>query len=302
MNFEQALQLAGLRPRDVPADGRIHRCPTKTHPKKRNGWFILFPDGRRGVWGDNAQAPRQALGTWTAEGYEQHTPTAAERERQKRIRERARADRIAAIRRARDYWNAARPCSRLHPYLAAKGLSPVGTIGLREHDGLLVVPVMWRGRVLSFQSIHQDGTKRFAAGAPVKGGCWVIERPRAAITCIVEGLATGLAVFQCVRTARVIVAFDAGNLAPASQAMKPHGSVVFCADNDIGTQEKRGFNPGIEKARAAAEVIGAGVSYPQGIGGTDWADALREWGEPGAKRIERLIQAGVRYVVREDSS
>jgi putative DNA primase/helicase len=295
-SFDQTLRLAGLMPREVEADGKLRRCATATHPHKRNGWYLLHLDGRNGVWGDNAVAPRQALGRWADASTTAYQPSAAEQERQSRAREKARRDRVQAIRSARAFWNAARPCTRLHPYLAAKGLSPLGTQGLREAEGFLVIPVRWNGAVISVQTIHPDGTKRFWAGAPVKAGSFVIDRPRAALTCVVEGAATGLAVYQCMRHARVIVAFDAGNLLPVVDLLRPTGSVVLVADNDHGTQQRRGTNPGLEKARNAAELIGAGVAWFEGINGTDAADALKEWGEHAPRRIERLIQAQARYV------
>jgi putative DNA primase/helicase len=99
------------------------------------------------------------------------------------------------------------------------------------------------------------------------------------------------------RQARVIVAFDAGNLLPVVERLKPNGSVVIAADNDHGTQAKRGMNPGIEKARNAAELIGCGVAYPTGIEGSDWADFAKEVGEGANRKIERLILAQARYVM-----
>ncbi|MEY3252439.1 MAG: hypothetical protein RL227_1412 [Pseudomonadota bacterium] len=292
--FRQALEAAGLRPRDIVPDGKWRRCATEDKPKKRNGAFVLHPDGR-GFWRN--WATDSDLSTWTPEGFTRAAvvdPAVAERRRQQE-----RAQRIQAIRSARAFWNNARPCTRLHPYLERKGLSALGTIGLREHDGWLVVPVMWRGRVISIQRIHPDGTKRFAVGAPVKGGHYAITRERAALTVVCEGLATGLAIYQCVRNAAVIVAFDAGNLLPVVQELKPHGNVILAADNDMGTQMRRGFNPGIDKAKNAADLIGAGVAWPEGIDGTDFADMLKELGPTGARRIERLILGASKYVPRE---
>jgi putative DNA primase/helicase len=200
------------------------------------------------------------------------------------------------MRSARAFWQRARPLNRLHPYVDRKGLAALGCAGLRQHDGLLVVPV-WHGQwLISVQTITPDGEKRFWPGAPVKAGAYVIERQRAAVTAVVEGLATGLAVFQAVRQARVIVAFDAGNLLPVVDRIRPSGSVVLCADNDWGTQAKRGVNPGIDKARNAAQLIGAGVAWPDGIEGTDFADYLKEVGEGAARKVERLILAQSRYV------
>jgi putative DNA primase/helicase len=295
-SFRLALQAAGLHPRDIEADGRIRRCSTDSKPGKRNGWYVLHPDGH-GAWGDWTSGSSDALGHWRDErSTADPAAQAAAAERMRQQREAERAARRQAIGGARRFWERARACTRLHPYLAAKGLSALGTQPLREADGLLVVPVMWRGSLISVQTISPDGAKRFWPGAPVKSGCVVLDRPRAALTVICEGLATGLAVFQAVRHARVVVAFDAGNLLPVVQEIRPTGSVVLAADNDHGTAARRGFNPGLEKARNAAELIGAGVAAPEGIEGTDWADALREWGPAGVKRIERLVQAGARYV------
>lgn len=291
-DFRDAMMAAGLRPRDVPADGEWHRCPTDDKPKKRNGAYKLALDGRAGWYVDFASG--MGVVTWHAAGMTSNAPIDQSAIVARRARERQ--DRMAALRRVRAYWGRATPCTRLHPYLERKGLSALGTSGLREHDGHLVVPVWWRDRLISVQTIHPDGTKRFFAGCSVKGGSFSIARKGAAVTVLVEGLATGLAAFQAVRHAAVVVAFDCGNLLPVTQALGLTGSVVFAADNDYQTLAKRGVNPGIQAATNAAELIGAGVAWPKDIEGTDWCDALKEYGEGGARRIERQILAGARYI------
>lgn len=296
MNFADTLRAAGLRPREVIADGRLRRCATDAKPAKRNGWFVLHPDGR-GVWGDNAVAPRQALGHWRDERADAIVVSPKAQAEMAAQRDRERAYRIQAMRGARAFWNKARPLRQPHPYIANKGLTPQGCAGLRTLDGLLVVPV-WHGDwIISIQTISQDGQKRFWAGAPVKAGAYVLERARAAVTAICEGLATGLAVYQCVRQARVIVAFDAGNLLPVIERVRPTGSVVVVGDNDHKTAKRIGTNPGVEKATNAASLIGAGVVWPTGIEGSDYADALKEIGEGAPRRIEREILSGARYVM-----
>lgn len=295
MSFEQAMRAAGLRPREISADGRIRRCDTEAKPGRRNGWYVLHPDGR-GVWGDWASGG-DVLGHWRDETVTaDHAAIARAAERMRSQRDSERFHRIQAMRSARAFWNNARPLNMPHKYISDKGLTALGCAGLRSHEGALVVPVLHGDWLVSVQTIGLDGTKRFWPGAPVKAGCFVLDRPRAAVTTIVEGLATGLAVFQSVRQARVIVAFDAGNLLSVVQRLKPVGSVCIAADNDHGTQAKRGFNPGLEKARNAAELIGCGVAYPTGIEGTDFADMLKEFGEGGAKKMERLILGQCRYI------
>lgn len=295
MNFDQALRLAGLHPRDIVPDGKIRRCKSDMQPSKRNGWYVLHPDGR-GVWGDWTTGSGQALGNWKDDSASAQGVDPAVIARLQRQREQEREYRIQAVRSARRFWHESSPLSMPHPYVEAKGLQPLGCAGLRINDGLLVIPVLIGESLVSLQTIAPDGAKRFWPGAPVKAGAYTLRRERSVVTVVVEGLATGLAVFQSMRNATVIVAFDAGNLLPVIERIRPSGSVVVAADNDHKTMVKRGFNPGIDKATNAAELIGAGVAYPTGIEGSDWADAMKEWGEGAARKIERAILAKAKFV------
>ena len=291
MSFEAAMSASGLVPRIVTPDGKWRRCATTDKPKKRNGAYILYPDGR-GYWRN--WATDGELNSWRDNDTSHAKPIDfAAIERQRNAERQAR---IAAIRGAREAWAKAGPMRGLHPYLEKKGLSALGCTGLRQSGDLLVIPVYFGDRITSLQTINPDGEKRFWKGAPVKGGAYVLRREKSALTAFCEGFATGLAVYQSIKHATVVVAFDAGNLVPVVDRMRPKGSVVICADDDHGTQAKRGFNPGKEKAQSAADLIGAGVAWPQGIEGTDWADALMEWGQGAHKRIERQILAKAKYV------
>lgn len=296
MQFEQALRMAGLHPRTIVADGKIRRCKTDSKPGKRNGWFVLHPDGT-GHWGDWTSGTGEALGHWRDENSTVDPAVLARAAaRMQAQREQERRERAAAIHAARRFWAGLAQQVGVHAYLEAKGLTALGCNGLRCWQGQLVVPVRLGDALTNVQIINSKGRKLFWKGAPVKGGCYLLDRPHAAFTAICEGFATGLAVYQSARHARVVVAFDAGNLLPVVQALKPRGNVVLVADNDHGTLARRGFNPGIEKAQNAAELVGAGVVWPEGIEGTDFADMLIEHGEGAHKRIERLIQGAARYV------
>ena len=292
MQFEQALRCAGLRPRAVIADGKWRRCATEDKPKRRNGAYKLALDGRIG-WFRN-WALSDDLNTWRADGDTRIAPV--DWDRINRQREQERRDRLAAIHAVRRFWAALGPMQALPKYLADKLLTAQGCGGVRMWRGQLVVPITQAGKLVNVQLINSQGRKLFWKGAPVQGGCYLIDRPHAALTAICEGFATGLAVFQAMKHARVMVAFDCGNLLPVVQAMAPTGNVCFIADNDHGTQERRGVNPGIEKATNAASLIEAGVWWPKDIEGTDAADAIKEWGDGAHKRLERQILGAARYV------
>lgn len=306
MRFEDALRIAGLIPRAIVPDGKIRRCGTEAKPKGDHGWYVLHPD--HGVWGDWSTGSSEPLGSWRDETVQSDPVRMAEILRQAAARRaQEKADRMLAINGARAFWAEADALSRPHPYIERKALTPFGCAGLRTRDGLLLVPMLWitpAGRsLLNVQSITPKGEKLFRKNAPVSGCCYVIERERAAITVLCEGLATGLAVYQSMRTARVVVAFNAGNLMPVAQQLRKagqlQGPVTVAADNDHGTEARRGFNPGLQHANRVAEEIGCGVAFPSDIEGTDWADYLNEVGEGAQRKVERLLQASARFVLAD---
>jgi putative DNA primase/helicase len=291
MTFLQFCQAQGILIDATPPMGVWKRYKTLDKPAHRNGAVKFMGDhGFVRNWATDSEAS-----VWQEEGRDtQAKPIDMARINAQRDRERA--YRIQAVRSARAFWNAATPLSLHHPYLDAKGLSPLGCSGLRTHDGLLVIPVMLGDALVSVQTIAPNGNKRFWPGAPVSSGALVIRRPRSAITVLCEGLATGLALFQSVRSASVVVCFDAGNMVKVAAHMRPTGSVVVFGDNDSKTMVKIGKNPGLNAARNTADLLGSGVAWCAGIEGNDADDYLREVGEGAARRLERLVLAAVKYV------
>ena len=187
-----------------------------------------------------------------------------------------RAELIKATHEARAYYAACTPLRDSHPYLVNKGLGVAGCVGLRiDAAGWLVIPMLYNGNVLSLQRISPEGEKKFHFGATTKCAYYAIERAGAALTVLVEGFATGLTVFQAIPNCRVIVGFNAGNLPLVAERMERFCMGVVCADNDHETEKRIGRNPGLDAARAAAEVLGVGVAYPT-CEGTDWNDYVAE--------------------------
>lgn len=297
MNFGDTIRQAGLLPNEVLADGRIHRCPTVGHERRKNGWYVLH--NGIGYWGDWSDGGYGAQGKWVDERVERMSE-----DKRKRLEDKLRAHQEEQRRKRREaiagavrYWNESQSY-RPHRYIIDKGLSSLGCDGLRINGEDLVVPVRTVRSMCSVQRIAGDGKKLFHYGAPVRSGFHVIDRKPFAITCICEGLATGLAIFQALRTSRVVIAFNAGNMLSVVETLTPTGNVVIVADNDHGTEARRGFNPGLRAAHEAADAIGAGVAVFSGIEGTDAADAMREWGEHARGRIRRTVEAASRYVAR----
>ena len=76
-----------------------------------------------------------------------------------------------------------------------------------------------------------------------------------------EGYATGATVHEAVG-GLVVIAFHAGNLKPVAVAIGqqyPDATIVIVADNDRWTEG----NPGVTKAKEAAESIGAMIVIPE---------------------------------------
>jgi putative DNA primase/helicase len=270
MTFGDFLRSLGLQPRTVSADGRWHRCPTDDHPRKKIGAWKLAPDGLIG-WAQN-HATMQTPVTWRANG--DATPAVDPRRFAETRREAREASR-KATEAARLFYAQCKPLRRGHAYLDSHGLDMTGCHGLKvDPDGWLVIPSFHRHDVQTLQRISPDGDKRFWPGASVSGSCYWVAHRGYTVTVFCEGLATGLACYTALPNSRVIVAWNAGNLARLKWT--PRGLTVIAADNDHATEERIGANPGLDAARELAERIGCGVACPEGIEGTDFADYRME--------------------------
>jgi putative DNA primase/helicase len=296
MDFYNTLLAAGFLPREVVPNGKWYRCATVDKPKKKNGAYMLRVDGRRGYFKDYAVDEE-----WVE--WRDETPVSPIE------RKRIQKD-LAALRRrewekaARAYQSMARYYQSLprlvdgHPYLTRKGLSMLGADKLRLDGEALVWPLFKDGRLATVQRIWPDGTKKNYTGCSTREVSLLLMRPGAVLHAYTEGFATGLAIFQNVPNAQVEICLDAGNLVAVAKRAKVEGLAVVCGDNDWETCARRGFNPGVEKATEAAELLGCGMAYPENIIGTDWADALMEWGDDGPRRLRMALTRAARPVFR----
>lgn len=293
LDFSLWLRSLGLRPGVIVPDDKWRRCATESHPRKKNGAYKLAADGQIG-WGRDWAQHEKPL-TWRPEKQEKVDAEAEARTRRyaaEQARKRHLARRNASA-DARIYYENAQPLEGGHPYLDAHSLDMTGCRGLKvDEKGWLVIPAYRQdGTLGSIQRISPTGQKLFWKDAPITGTAYPILRHGAQITILCEGLATGLALYKCVPHSKVIVAWSTDNL--ASTDWRVSGMAVVAADNDHGTEERRGFNPGIKAARKAAEKLGIEVVYPEGIAGTDWADYLEERTTYHAARLGRFEHESV---------
>lgn len=308
MTFEDFVYDLGLRPtRQIVPGATWTRCPTETHPHKRNGAYRLAEDGTIGwardhavhaeaiMWRpDRESAPRRGV---------RPRALTAPHEREQR------AEIVRATNAARAFFAACRPLRGGHPYLEAHGLDMTGCYGLRvagrgqrmplgdgrETDlcGWLAVPASIGRNIMTVQCIAPDGTKLFWKGASPKGAAYVIGDGNP-ITVLCEGLATGLAIYATSpKLFRVVCAFTSGNL--PNVAEKASGMVCVASDNDWRTvcqgHRKEGLqapfqpwdsrpewctcNPGRCTADKVAKALGCGFALPSGTG-TDFCDMRNE--------------------------
>lgn len=174
--------------------------------------------------------------------------------------------------RCEQLWNAM-PDTGKSAYLERK---QVAAFGVRYHNDCLAIPLCdVAGKPWSLQYIHNDGTKRFSAGAKKRGCFHTIGQIDEAVI-VGEGYAT-LASIHMATGATCIVAFDAGNLEPVIEALTrkyPDLTITIAADDDRWKPEIG--NTGMIKASEAARRFGCVVALPMFKDSrskpTDWND------------------------------
>ncbi len=287
-SFRAALLAAGLDySGPIIADGRLHRFKA-AGDRDRNSWYVLhldgIPAGEFGCW------KRGFSETWRAGGTE--PPTAAERIEIERRRQQQQVERDqsqrrkrkTAAERAQAILAAAEPATD-HPYLQRKNVCAypglrVGHWPQRKMDNCLLVPLrLIDGTLATVQAIFPEkGTgnrdKDFLQGGEKRGAHFTIGDPATAATIVIaEGYATAATIFDATGFCSTM-AVDTGNLLPVALALRsayPGKRIIIAADNDRHTPG----NPGLSKARAAAQAIGAALAWPEfaeGEPGSDFND------------------------------
>lgn len=230
MNFLQFAAASGLIVRDFVPDGRIRRCATVDHPRKKNGAYMF-----NGDWGfvqNWATDPEPQIWQGDQSNAKQIDP-ARMRELAARRAEEIRANQERAARQAEQILSNFELSQ--HAYLDRKGFPD--ELGLVDAERRLLIPMrdcQNYGKTLSVQRIAIDGEKRFLLGGKTKGAIYSLGSVKAPATWLCEGYATGLSIRAAMNLmrlqGRVVVCFSAGNLAYVASLISGRRFVI--ADND----------------------------------------------------------------------
>ncbi|MCZ7857066.1 toprim domain-containing protein [Agrobacterium salinitolerans] len=292
------------------ADGKMHRADALGKKSKRNAhvWYVLYLDGAlpAGAFGDHQAGIED---TWSAK-----KPSSMTAEEKRDLKDRMKKA-AAAKEEARNKMHAHASDQAAgvlkatgkavvdHAYLAKKGLPVFPGLRVLRSDvrytvadeeepktaraGNLVVPIFSPDAQLAgLQFIGPDGRKLFLKGMKKEGNYHSIGKPPEdanGVILIAEGYATAARLHDATGYL-TIAAFDAGNLVPVGKAIRkkyPKARLVFAADNDRMTVAPI-ENPGVTKAKEAAEAVSGRVSIPVfedgDITSTDFDDLAQLFG------------------------
>ncbi|MFT3792128.1 MAG: DUF5906 domain-containing protein [Rudaea sp.] len=261
---------------DTLETGRLVRCKVEGD-RERRGWYSLHEVvtsrgdtlifGSFGVWhGADNGAQKIELKKFDLT-QEQRAAIKARTREDREAAERVRAGEAKrAAERARAAWT---KCSESgdSEYLARKG---IGAHGVRfSPSGALVVPMLdVHGKIWGLQVIrsrkrakadHRPEKEFWPRGLVKKERFHLLGMPApGGLVLIAEGYATAASLYEATQIPTA-VAFDAGNLAPVTAALRKryrNVRLLICADDDAFTEG----NPGVTAAStAAAESGGAWI-------------------------------------------
>lgn len=289
--FLDAMRAAGIEYHGpIIADKKLHSVKANGD-RTAKSWYVLHPDGiPAGSFGDHKLDIKK---TWCAKSHDALTDEErAERDRRwkqqadERDAERRRMQDKASV-QAQAILDAAQPATDDHPYLKRKAVKAypgvmVGSWPQRKIDNALLVPLRTAaGKLASIEAIlpnkikirGEDRDKDFLQGGAKAGAHFVIGDLEASPFILVcEGYATGATLHEATNYA-VAVAFDAGNLAAVTAALKalyPHPkTIMVCGDND---HRKTDVNTGRKAALAVSKKAKVRVCLPEFAEGEEGSD------------------------------
>lgn len=194
-------------------------------------------------------------------------------------------------RKAEKFWQMSDEVGEAE-YLLKKG---VGYYGIRfrttEYGKIAVVPLTdIHGKLLSYQLINQDGSKRFAKDLGITGLLHMLQRPINGLTIgLAESYVTAASCFEVTGMA-MVTAFSSDNLKSVGLELRtrfPQSPLIVFGDDDRHLHD----NKGRLAAFAAQRELGIGCKvvipnfeeYPISREFSDWNDYIREKGVRAAR-------------------
>lgn len=271
MNFIDFAKAHGVLIPRLVEDGRWHRVPTETHPRKKNGAYRFC--GTHAHAQDHATMLEPVL--WTPDNEElAKIDLEAIAKRSSLASAQIKRDQEEAAKRAG--WVMHQCTTALHPYLESKGFpEEYGQVWQDQDVKKLCIPMRIDGRVIGVQTISdQPGfEKRFLFGQRTSEASYIIDNKGPNWFC--EGYATALSVRAALRALKtrytLFVCFSASNLLKLA---KNHASGFVVADCD--SPSKQAPNEGGMGVKVATET---GLPFWNcGKPGFDFNDYSREVG------------------------
>lgn len=257
--------------------GRMQRVKRPGHDQK--GWYILHEITLE----DNSSALIGSFGYWHGgekfkEKISAGKNVTLSKEQQVAIRARhAEAVKKAEQQRLVAHENASKKATfawgkyvpdGASPYLKRKNVNGYGLRYSPAGNGTLAIPIQdANGRIWGLQIIrgNERGNKiekqYWPLGLNKKGNFFLVGGSPKSILLVTEGYATAASLHEATGLP-VAVAFDAGNLMPASMALHkkyPRTKILICADDDYLTAG----NPGCKLAESAALAVNGAWVKPE---------------------------------------
>lgn len=233
-------------------DGEFHRLPEQG--KKRSDdavWYVVrdLDNGliyaNYGNWRSGEQCEWNSRGDIRQLSSSDRAAIGMARQD---VEAKRKTDNETAASKAEQQWQNAKPADYKHPYLVKKGIKPNG---IRQMGDDLIVPVFINGKISSVQRIDATGDKRFLKGGQTRSGYYQIGEFVDQIY-VVEGFATGASIHEATGEG-VVVAYNAGNLKHAAQALREKfdNHIIIAGDDDRFTDG----NPGRAKAEEVSVIV-----------------------------------------------
>jgi putative DNA primase/helicase len=280
--FRDAAAERNLEIKTLKSDGEYHRCNIKGDKSGKGDGTYKLCHGLNGSWGgfQNWKDDR-GWQNWTSSFYRVLSPEQRQKYREERERERQReiaaekAAQASARASARDILSGiepAEPATLSHAYIDRKCLQRVHStfvavrtdLRLKMRKGDLIVPMRdIEGTLHSLQFIPQaEGKlKLFMKGGRAKGCFFGIGRPEASDTVAIgTGFATSATVYESTAIP-IAAALSDINLLPVALAIRtkyPQKRLLLVSVDDW----LKPGNPGLTKARAAAEAVQGILAVP----------------------------------------